>query len=232
MIKGFDKYIHTVLKSIMLYKYDLQKFVYMFGCSSEAELFAGKIVLEDQNSLRSKIDGKPIFWKQPSMMVDYLRVLFVRHRALFNLGIENKPPEERRKKAAALYFLSHYNIKAETMTHQKFKNPKYQEYTKKIVKYMTLFQKFDDLNCFSLPWIVAGQELIDNKLSKLKGKEYIPMSAISNLGDFDTIKMLKKSHISEDLFYQVERSMISNQTYQSAISEDSKHNEAIKKKRA
>jgi len=62
--------------------------MFMFGCSDELELFAGRIILEDETTIKSKIDSKPIFNKRPRIVTDYLNYLVRRHRDFFELGLK------------------------------------------------------------------------------------------------------------------------------------------------
>jgi len=168
--KGFESHIKSALKVLILYRYDIQRLCFLYGCVNESDLFIG--FNRKDNHLSQDLE-LPIFKREFINLKDYLRNLTKKYRKLFGLNLsyilvngENKLDPAKKSevlaKASAWYLCSLYPLwKNDENLKKYFNDPN-------LKPLFGVLDSFSINQVFGLPWIAANDlleeiQLLSNK---------------------------------------------------------------------
>jgi hypothetical protein len=169
--QGYESHLKNALKILILYKYDIQKLCFLYGCSKESDLFTG--FHRNDNYLSQDLE-LPNFQTEFINLKDYLRLLTKKYRKLFgeNLSYITLPNGEVKvdpskksevlSKASAWYLCSLYPLWAQNENLNKYLNdPNFKPL-------FTILNSFTLTKVYGLPWIAANDLLEEIQLKNNK----------------------------------------------------------------
>jgi len=165
--QGYESHLKNALKILILYKYDIQKLCFLYGCSKESDLFTGFNRKENYPSQDLEL---PSFQTEFINLKDYLRLLTKKYRKLFgeNLSyiilpngevkVDPAKKSEVLSKASAWYLCSLYPLWTQNENLNKYLNDP------NLKPLFTILNSFTLTKVYGLPWIAANDLLEEIQL--------------------------------------------------------------------
>jgi len=164
--KGYDSHIKNALKVLILYKYDIQRLCFLYGCAKESDLFIG---FNRKDNYLSQDLEIPTFKREFINLKDYLRNLTKKYRKLFGSNLsyilvnrENKLDPTKKSevlaKASAWYLCSLYPLWKNDENLNKYFNDS------NLKPLFGVLDSFSIHQVYGLPWIAANDLLEEIQL--------------------------------------------------------------------